>query len=553
MRLAPFLAQTVAAATLTLVLLFSAADTAHAGTFNPSLEVSLEHTDPETPAEFRIDFEIKDARDVNLEAVVSFTPADFGIVRGDRIPVGEPVGELDAVVTLGLFNAVCDEDLQVHFDLLNATIDTGSTVSFEDVAEDRDGNGLPDAIDRWPEFIQRVTGPVQPFRRSAGVAEFAGIPVIIQFLVYKPGTEFDLPGEDLEKLLPADQDLGFPTLVLLQDAGDPRANPQPGPVTDLCAPLSISTVGYSRAYDADRDGTSNGQDTCPYLPHPPSGTHDADFDFLHSQCDPNDDEAGGSNDDQDADGHDNADDNCALLANQDQADADEDSIGDACDQGPGPDGQFNLSLLPLAGTYTFNVFSVGQRDADNDGYANSLDPCPTQKNAGNPAVRGEGDADEDGLDSACDPNDDPLNRGFDSDEDSDGYLNRQDNCPLQPNGEDSDDAATAGQKDKDLDAIGDACDPDLDKPNGELIARTLAADIVIGGGGRGGRSTNCPDCYDPRQNGAGADGAEATPAPAREGDDDGPGTSLVVAVLLAVAAAVVVVGGGAALLLRRGG
>jgi len=555
--------------TLSLLLVLSATDTAEAGSFNPALEISLEHTDPETPADFKIDFGIKDSKDVNFEAVVSFIPADFGVVRGDRIPIGEPVGELDAVATLGLFNSACNESLNVHFDLLNATIDMTSTVSFDDLeeeagdtgakgfgtddfAEDKDGNGLLDAIDHWPEFLARVTGNVQPFRRSADIAEFAGIPVLLQFLVYNPGTVFDLPGDDLDKLLPSNPALGFPTIVLLQNAGDPEIDPEPGPVTDFCTPLTISNVAYGSTYDADRDGTSNEQDTCPYAPHPPSGTHDADFDFLHSQCDPNDDEeSGGRNGDEDGDGLDNPDDNCPLVFNQDQADADEDFIGDACDQSPDPDGLINLSMLPQAGTYTFNVFTVGQRDADNDGYANSLDTCPTQKNAGNPTIRADGDADVDGLDSACDPNDDPLSRGSDSDEDSDGYLNRQDNCPLEPNGEESEDEQTRNQNDEDFDAIGDVCDPDRDKPDGELIARTLVAEIIIGAGGRGGRPTNCPDCQDPRQDQV--EQPEATSAASKQSDNDGSSTDLVIGIVLAVAAAVVVVGGAATLLLRRGG
>src|SRR5207247_6782350 len=142
------------------------------------------------------------------------------------IPIGEPVGQLDALATLGIINSPCNQVLAVHFDFVNATTDKSSTVSFKDLeletgdtkakgfgtkdfAEDKDGNGLLDAIDHWPEFIDRVTGPVQPFRRSAGVATVERITVLVQFLVYNPGTQFNLPTEAFNRCLTKDPAAGF--------------------------------------------------------------------------------------------------------------------------------------------------------------------------------------------------------------------------------------------------------------------------------------------------------------------------------------------------------
>ncbi len=86
-------------------------------------------------------------------------------------------------------------------------------------------------------------------------------------------------------------------------------------------------------------------------------------------------------------------------------------------------------MNPSDGKYTFGTFALGQRDADGDGYENSLDTCPLALNVGNPRITGDGDLDSDGLDAVCDPNDNVAG-GTNSDEDGDGYLNRQDNCPL---------------------------------------------------------------------------------------------------------------------------
>src|SRR5439155_1249327 len=144
-----------------------------------------------------------------------------------------------------------------------------------------------------------------------------------------------------------------------------------------------------------------------------------------------------------------------------------------------------LGMNPQAGNDTFTIFTVGQRDADNDGIQNSEDTCPFVPNKGDPTMLNSGDADGDGLDAACDPNDDPINRGSNTDQDADGYLNRQDNCPLVPNGQESKDQPTGNQNDEDFDGIGDVCDTAPQTPDGELLVKTLTADITIGAGGAG--------------------------------------------------------------------
>ncbi len=114
--------------------------------------------------------------------------------------------------------------------------------------------------------------------------------------------------------------------------------------------------------------------------------------------------------DRDGDGKIERDDNCPGVVNVNQANGDEDVIGDACD--PDADGLYDQLAA--------------------DGWGNTsigVDPFPA-------------DADNDGTWDLPDP-----------DDDNDGDLDPQDNCRMVPN---------ADQSNFDGDAFGDACDPDDD-------------------------------------------------------------------------------------------
>ena len=450
-------------AALLVVGLLGTADTVRAD-FNPELTVTVDNPEPEANSDYTIEFGLP-SDSVNFGGVVAFVPVDWGAVPGDEIPIGAAVGELTAEATLGIVNSACNTTLPVEFTMLNSSIDPTDTVDFldsddngtEDFADDKDNSGLQDAIEKYSDFINRVLvdeddQPLTPLRRAAGTTIVAGINVLLQFLLFEPGTFIN---ENISN----DSELGYPTVTLLQNAGDPDFDPIPGPITDFCAPLSTFN-------------TTSGE----------------------TKDNPN-------------------------------TDADE--------------GGVPLFFNPQDGTYTFTTISVGLRDADGDGIENSLDTCNFVANVGDPRETRDGDDDGDGLDAACDPNDDETN----SDEDLDGYTNRQDNCPLDANGEESD-----NQRDTDNDLIGDACDPNPDNADteGELVFSTLVQEIIIGTGtGEGGPPTNCPNCF------GGGDGNGG--APSETGDDD-DGGGLSTGALIGIIAGVIVLGGGAFFAMRgRGG
>jgi hypothetical protein len=204
--------------------------------------------------------------------------------------------------------------------------------------------------------------------------------------------------------------------------------------------------------DADFDGVANGVDNCPAVSNPGQRNTDAGTgDTLGDACDT----------DLDGDGVDNGPDNCRFASNPSQSDWNGDGTGDACgdvDFDGVVDGDDNCRFEPNPNRRDLDLDGVGDAcdvDADGDGVANQVDNCPRKENpsqadsdgdgAGNscdlcPAAADTGvDTDSDGIDDACDP-----------DDDNDGIVDRDDNCPLEPN---------ADQADFNGDGVGAACDP----------------------------------------------------------------------------------------------
>ena len=152
------------------------------------------------------------------------------------------------------------------------------------------------------------------------------------------------------------------------------------------------------------------------------------------------------------------------------------------------------------GDYTFVDYSQSRRDFDRDGIENSLDTCPFDATPSwNPRVSdpvndpdGDGipgkDAPGGGDDLVAGTGCDPTPAGsIGSDEDGDGFDNREDNCPLVPNG-----AAQDNQADPDGDHIGSACDLLDLLGDGHLHEVCATFDVAIGTGGTPTTPT-CPD------------------------------------------------------------
>lgn len=172
--------------------------------------------------------------------------------------------------------------------------------------------------------------------------------------------------------------------------------------------------------DVDQDGVCDDDDNCPEVYNPDQA--DNDQDGIGNLCDdtPDGDEPCASKGgDSDNDSICDDDDNCPLTPNSDQADADNDGVGDVCDNCP-------------------NAANADQADTDGDGIGDACEEVPCT------------DSDQDGV---CDDDDNcPLTANPEQEDvDGDGVGDACDNCPMTSN---------ADQADADGDGLGDVCDYD---------------------------------------------------------------------------------------------
>ncbi len=133
--------------------------------------------------------------------------------------------------------------------------------------------------------------------------------------------------------------------------------------------------------------------------------------------------------DTDLDGIPDSSDNCPINANIDQADFDQDNIGDVCDVDDDCDGvndNVDNCSLTLNPTDPICPANGDQTDTDLDGFGNVCDNCAAIANLD------QADADIDNVGDVCD------------------------NCPSDVN---------TDQADTDGDLIGDVCDPCVNDPN----------------------------------------------------------------------------------------
>lgn len=300
------------------------------------------------------------------------------------------------------------------------------------------------------------------------------------------------------RIIPRDQDKdGILDCVDPDDDGDG--------IEDILDPCPLDPGGT----DSDGDGIPDGCDNCPQLSNP--GQRDYDKDGHGDPCDENPcmdeegriycDELSQECPDLDWDTRCDNEDNCPAIPNEDQADWDNDDIGDACDLCQDKD-EDNICDEQDNCPEVENSY---QEDWDDDGIGDPCDTCmdmdrdsvcepwyntqPPWDNCPEMFNPDQIDADNDGIGDVCDdcvdPDEDgicqdedtcPNDMNVSMDEDDDGvddacdtcidldrdgicysvaiFYDKPDNCPEIPNKD---------QEDSDNDGIGDVCDTFPDK------------------------------------------------------------------------------------------
>jgi hypothetical protein len=458
----------------------------------------------------------------NSGGLVGFIPANFELVPG--APIGSIGGVLTTTAQLGLLNGPCDKKIGVNFTLLNGSVNPNDVIEpktvgesnvIEPLAQDNNGNTIPDGVDKYPIFLRNqfdpdwdegpdgrpnygepsddVLGsqaPVAPIARLGGFTKIEGSWVSLQFLMFKPGDLLPFAGDDVTFR----HDLGFPLVTVLLD---PTVPPSPGAISDFCAPLRVENVDFGLT----RDNPCTGIDTAGTRGNCPDEFNTAlgNLGYPLSPCDP----VGNIDDDQDGVVNDGCPQVNAIAETGDQClndtsdDGEDSTVNDGCPQvgnvsegayiggtcsGNNEGGCPRFKLPAQAGDVFISLVTASQRDADGDGHENTIDTCSLKANPSwSPRVNDfANDGDADGLPNICDPNpsspspQSPLTSGnpnrscFDTgivggDEDQDCYSNRQDNCPLHDQQDLGLSASSAFdntplQTDSDGDGIGDACD-----------------------------------------------------------------------------------------------
>ena len=197
--------------------------------------------------------------------------------------------------------------------------------------------------------------------------------------------------------------------------------------------------------DTDEDGVNDDTDNCPTIANGVNEDDQADSDNngIGDVCD----STGGN--DADFDGVDDSVDNCPAVANganeDNQSDIDTDQVGDACD--PDIDGDGTANESDPCPNDEFDQCSTSTTDTDQDGVNDDLDPFPYDDSE-------TADTDEDGLGDNQDDFPNLASEQFDTD--GDGVGDNADLCPLVDSG-----SQGVNHNDADSDGLGDECDIDM--------------------------------------------------------------------------------------------
>ena len=439
---------------------------------------------------------------------INFIPPQWTIANDASIPDGSIIGSATAFVALGGSNAFCGVlSIPIGFAFMEATTNTGGPqVAFNDTDADGQGDwferwdgasmpgGVPPdirirrAVTEYPDKVAPLFS-VAPRLRLFGPLSLGGTDIGVNVLIFNPGD-----------LLPTDASFttsrGYPVVTLIQELGVPGAAGTPGsiltdgPCTPFTANITVNGLAtwnpctaYAGPPCTNAGGLPTGGSPAPFTPiselqNPGAGSYN--FSVWTR-----------SNRDYDNDGIENGLDTCPATVNT-----------DASPRTPGAPAPQPLMIatspLPVPSTQDpdgwidlFYVFGP----AVNMLGSNPLTGLPGGFVSDISAPEGIDSSCDSGPASPCGPS--PADNFLAQDCDTDGFLNRADNCPQVANGTVGGVVVPSTQADTDLaypgpasdggpviDSIGNACDtgsglsPTV--PDGHFHVSDLTQSVDIG-------------------------------------------------------------------------
>lgn len=389
--------------------------------FCPRVSVALADPAPGANSDVTVSLDLPGPH-YNFRLIVTFLPPDWEVAADTDIPDGAVTGELSSMSTLGLVGGACNTTVPTQFTFMDATTNAGTPVTFEEQFEAVDG--VPRGVAEYPDYLTRMfvdseLAAITPLSRQYAQTLVGETPVSLNLVLFEPGTPIGPFNPD-----PA---MGYPSVTVLQNTGDPGAEAVPAAITDFCTPLTSETVAFGvtrdnpdiegdqgglvyrtnpdgdgdhqfttfalSLWDTNRNGIENQLDPCKHRPWDPAEFEwdPREFDDMPplEACglDPAD-----ASVDIDQDGYLNRQDNCPWVANAEapdnQRDSNGDEIGDACYEEDGLDATAEPPLLGAVG-YAGCVFSPVSVGA---GGAAPAEICDMQFVAP-PPVDEDGDAD----------------------------------------------------------------------------------------------------------------------------------------------------------------
>jgi len=400
-----------------------------------------------------------DTFDYNFGGVLAFSPT---VPDDTAIPIGAVLGELGSQPTLGLVSTACNNSqLRVPFTFLKGSTDIndkvypqpfGQSNDLGPMSGDNNGDGIPEvkpapAVTHYPSFLNAIFDPdwvdFGPDKIAGNDDDNNGPAPPIKPVFRAVGTRSIAEAGHLWVILQ----------LVIFDKGTKLPNfPQFDPGYGYPSVVVLQTASASGS--ATPPAPSAVTDFCT-----PLKTVNVSYGVTHDNPDT-----------------------------------------------PANEGGIPIRTLPAAGTQIVSIaYGSSQRDADGDGFENSLDTCPyTPDTVWNPHLQdtgaATGDSDQfsgtsypDGIPDTCDPTPNEATAGppanQPTDHDGDGFLNRGDNCPTVANPDQADnDPGPTGEPVGD--GIGDACDTNPGSPDGAEI-KCIKTNVAVVGGDPNVKFSDC--------------------------------------------------------------